>query len=310
MSCVCAQEAQQRKEPLIKSALPDYPWQIVGTDLFELKGLHYLLIVDYFSRYPEVTKLSSTTSATIISVLKSVFSRHGIPEVVRSDNGPQYSSKEFSDFAAEYGFCHVTSSPKYPQSNGQAERTVQTVKHLLKQSKDPYKAMLSYCSTPLPWCHRSPAELCMGRPIRTWVPVADSKLIPQWSYLLDFKTSDAVYKEKQKANFDKHHRARELPFIPDNTRVWIEAENGPPTPGRVVSTAETPRSYVVETSTGQLQRNRLQLRVDPSSDGNYDVNSEMPESFGTRETDESTGSHKILTRSQTGTEIRLPARFT
>ena len=150
----------------------------------------------------------------------------------------------------------------------------------------------------------------MGRPIRTWVPVADSKLIPQWSYLSDFKTSDAVYKEKQKANFDKHHCARELPFIPDYTRVWIEAENGPPTPGRVVSTAETPRFSVVETSTGQLQRNRLQLRIDPSSDGNYDVNSEMPESFGTRETDEPTGSHKILTRSQTGTEIRPPARFT
>ena len=85
---VCAQEAQQRKEPLIKSALPDYPWQVVGTDLFELKGVHYLLVVDYFSRYPEMIKVISTTSVAIITVLKSIFSRHGIPEVLRSDNGP------------------------------------------------------------------------------------------------------------------------------------------------------------------------------------------------------------------------------
>ena len=85
---VCAQEAQQQKEPLIKSALPDYPWQVVGTDLFELKGVHYLLVVDYFSRYPEVIKVISTTSVAIITVLKSIFSRHGIPEVLRSNNGP------------------------------------------------------------------------------------------------------------------------------------------------------------------------------------------------------------------------------
>ena len=114
----CAREAQQRREPLIKSTLPDYPWQIIGTDLFELEGTKYLLTVDYFSRYPEVTKLTTTTSATVISHLKNMFSHHGIPEVVCSDNGPQFSDLEFTQFAKEYGFCHITSSPKYPQSNG------------------------------------------------------------------------------------------------------------------------------------------------------------------------------------------------
>ena len=95
----CAREAQRRREPLIKSTLPDYPWQIIGTDLFELEGTKYLLTVDYFSRYPEVTKLTTTTSAAVISHLKNVFSHHGIPEVVRSDNGPQFSALEFTQFA-------------------------------------------------------------------------------------------------------------------------------------------------------------------------------------------------------------------
>ena len=85
----CAKGTRQRKEPLLPTPLPNYPWQIVATDLFELKGDNYLLVVDYFSRYPEVYKLSSTTSNAIISVLKSIFVRHGIPEVLRSDNGPQ-----------------------------------------------------------------------------------------------------------------------------------------------------------------------------------------------------------------------------
>ena len=294
----CARESQQRREPLIKSTLPDYPWQIIGTDLFELEGTKYLLTVDYFSRYPEVTKLTTTTSAAVISHLKNVFSHHGIPEVVHSDNGPQFSALEFTQFANEYGFCHITSSPKYPQSNGQAERMVQTVKHLLKNSKDPYMAMLTYRSTPLPWCGRSPAELSMGRQIRTCVPTADCKLIPQWTYLAEFQKSDATYKLKQKDNFDKRHRTKDLPMIPDDTPVWIDSDNGPVS-GRVVTSAETPRSYLVETPSGQLQRNRIQLRVVPqeSNAGFHEELSEPEEP------------HRMMTRSQTGTEIRPPRRF-
>jgi hypothetical protein len=64
---------------------------VIGTDLFELKGVTYLLVVDYFSRYPEIAKFTSTTSLAVINVLKSIFARHGIPEVIRSDNGPQYT---------------------------------------------------------------------------------------------------------------------------------------------------------------------------------------------------------------------------
>ena len=67
-----------------------------------------------------------------------------IPEVLRSDNGPQYASKEFSEFADEHNIQHVTSSPHFPQSNGQVERMVQTMKGLLKQSADPHLAVLSY----------------------------------------------------------------------------------------------------------------------------------------------------------------------
>ena len=74
------------------SELPKYPWQVVGTEFFEFNKSNYILVVDYFLRYPEVLQLTSTTSVSVISALKSVFSRHGISEIVWSNNEPQYSS--------------------------------------------------------------------------------------------------------------------------------------------------------------------------------------------------------------------------
>ena len=117
----CCQYRTTKIEPLIPSKLPDQPWQKVATDLFKWQKSLYLLVVDYYSCYIETIKLSSTTSTNIISHLKSIFSRHGIPTTVMSDNGSQYSSKQFVEFSSQYGFSHITSSPKYPQSNGEAE---------------------------------------------------------------------------------------------------------------------------------------------------------------------------------------------
>ena len=82
----CTRECKPGKEPLVPTPLPEYPWQQVATDLFTLNSSDYLIVVDYFSRYPEVIQLRSTTSQAIINALKSVFARHGIPETVRSDN--------------------------------------------------------------------------------------------------------------------------------------------------------------------------------------------------------------------------------
>ena len=131
----------------------------------KLKGTNYIAVVDYFSRYVEVKSLTSTTAATVVVALKSIFSRHGVPVILMTDNGPQFNCKEMAEFGELYGFHHHTSSPHYPQANGQEERAVRTVKGLLKQSADPYMALLSYRATPLPFCGLSPAELLMGRRI-------------------------------------------------------------------------------------------------------------------------------------------------
>ena len=127
---IFSQFQRPKVEPLCPTELPDKPWLKVGTDLFMWKQATYLLVIDCYSRFIEIAKLSSTTSERVITHLKSIFARHGIPQTVILDNGPQYASSSFNAFADQYGFQHITSSPRYPQANGEAERAVQTIKGL------------------------------------------------------------------------------------------------------------------------------------------------------------------------------------
>jgi hypothetical protein len=145
----CSRHAvQQRREPLCNSPLLAMPWEKVGVHLLEAPGVHFLIVVDYYSRYPEVKQLDKTRSYDVILAMKGTFSRFGIPKVVVSDNGPQFASGEFKEFSKTYQFVHETSSPKYLQGNGLAERTVGTVKALFKKARlagdDPHLALLAY----------------------------------------------------------------------------------------------------------------------------------------------------------------------
>ena len=118
---ICCQQLTQQAEPLLPTVFPDYPWQKVGADLFTFKGSNYLLLIDYYSHYVEMCKLHSTTSTATIQHMKSIFARHGIPETLISDNGPQFSADSFAHFAKEFDFQYQTSSPNFPQSNGEVE---------------------------------------------------------------------------------------------------------------------------------------------------------------------------------------------
>ena len=144
----CASNRQhQQKEPMVLHNIPKRPWSIVATDLFLWDNTTYLVTVDSYSGWFEIEGLQKTTSNAIIQRLKQHFARYGIPDVLLSDNGPQYSSAEFSEFAKQWNFTHKTSSPNYAQSNGLAENAVKSAKHLLEKTKcthdDPILALLS-----------------------------------------------------------------------------------------------------------------------------------------------------------------------
>ena len=297
----CAKYLSPPREPMISSTLPDYPWQKVSSDLFQLHGHSYLLVVDYFSRYPEVVKLSSTTSQSIIKSLSSIFARHGIPEELISDNGPQYSSQEFADFARQYNFCHTTSSPHYPQGNGLAERTVKTVKALLSKSSDHCLALLTYRATPFPWCGLSPVELLMGRRVRTELVQLGSQLIPTWSYLEAFQQKNTQFKAEQEAQYNRRHRTRTLPTLKNNVQVWMKTDDRQHL-AKLKSKADTPRSYIINSPTGQVRRNRQHITIVPSTFNHRTKTMSTPGHNSLRST-------YVSTRSKTGTVIRPPDRL-
>ena len=125
------------------------------------KGHTYLLAIDYYSRDVEiciVTRKVDTPENTV--KLKKVSSRHRIPDILFSDNGREFDSQEFRDFAQYCGFEHVTSSPRFAQSNGEVEIGVQTMKANLNMFDDEYFALLAYMNTTLHSGY-SPAQLSM-----------------------------------------------------------------------------------------------------------------------------------------------------
>jgi len=102
------------KEPLKPTKTPSLPWEEVSSDIMEWRNEHYLVVVDYFSKFIEADKLVDMSSASTIDLLKSYFRRQGIPLKLRTDNGPQYSSQEFAEFCKAYGIEHHTLSPVPP----------------------------------------------------------------------------------------------------------------------------------------------------------------------------------------------------
>ena len=177
-ACSTCQEHRnyQQCEELLNHEVTREPWIKVGADLFTLKRKNYLLVVDYFSKFCEISLLADTSSPTIITHMKSIFASHGIPTLVVSDN--QLDTKEFKNFQKEWDFKLTTSSPHYPKSNGIAKRTVQTVKKLLKKAlandENPHLALLAYRTTPGVNNTPSSAYCLMQRNPRTTLPSVKS----------------------------------------------------------------------------------------------------------------------------------------
>ena len=92
----------QQCEPLESHPTPELPWQMVATDLFKIRNSRYLLLVDYYSRFPILCKLGSTTSSILVQEMKAVFAELGVPNVIVSDGRPQYTSAEIKDFTRQW----------------------------------------------------------------------------------------------------------------------------------------------------------------------------------------------------------------
>lgn len=257
----------QQRETLMSHEIPQSPWEKLGIDFFEFQSQQYLLIVDYYSRFPVIRRASNTTYAATINIIKEVLSEYGIPKICMTDNGPQFTSKEFHDFSHEYCFEHITSSKRYPKSNGLVKRMVQTVKQTMKKcitmKEDLHMAMLTYRITPLATNIPAPAELLNGRKYSGLLPAKtvmhNAKEQPIYEQMLENKVKQADYYNKS---------SRELPPLQKNQAVYVQTnpEVNKWTHAVVARTPTNtqPRSCTVETENGaQLQRNRCYIKPEP-----------------------------------------------
>ena len=196
------------------------------------------------------------------------------PIKVVSDNTPQYNSTrivfsathEFKHFAGQWGFQHTTSSPGYPQSNGCAERAVQTAKQIFRKAtaegKDPFQGLLKYRHTPFEDIGKSPIQLLMGRQTRTPLPTHRRLLIPQ---AMEPKTVVKALKNQQKAASAIYNKnSRDIPTLEAGDHVRIYKD-------RQWRKAEVlPRSYIARDERGQMfKRNQRHILATPNNPPKY-----------------------------------------
>ncbi|XP_060064857.1 uncharacterized protein K02A2.6-like [Ylistrum balloti] len=244
---------------MIATELPIRPWSKIGVNLFNYNNESYLLTVDYFSKWPEIVRLESTTAKCVILHMKSQMAKYGIPDVVISDNGPQFACFEFIQFSKQYQFERTTSNPHYPQSNGQAERTVQTVKRLLKKSNDPYLALLEYRNSNIDEVGLSPAQMFLGRRLKSTIPTSLPLLKAE---ALDKVREQLVKrKKKQQQSHDRHVSGGLQPLSPGDQVLLKQHPNRSEWKhGTIIEKHKTPRSYVVRSGNRAYRRNRRHLR--------------------------------------------------
>ena len=239
-------------------------------------------MVDYFSNYWEVKSMEhSSTAAVVINWCREQFGRHGIPDTVMSDNGPQFDCDDFRQFAKKYAFKHVTSSPCYPQSNGQIEKAVDTCKSLMRKAKahkkDVHLVILDWRNTPTEGLLTSPAQCLMGRRTKTLLPVHPLLLEPTGGTA---GTQKALRQAKVKQAKYFNRNAKPLQELkPDDIIRMRRPQESTWSKGKVLRKVGI-RSYKVEVNGRVYRRNRRQLRAtceQPDPEPNpYDFQASVP----------------------------------
>ena len=125
------------REPLQMIPIPDGTWKEVAVDFTgPFAGGEYLLVViDEYSRFPEVEIVYSTSANAVITKLDAIFARQGIPEVLITDNGPPFNGEQFNSWAKYIGFAHRHITPLWPEANGEAERFMRTLGKAIRTAK-------------------------------------------------------------------------------------------------------------------------------------------------------------------------------
>jgi len=254
------------KEPMIAKPRPSRPFEELAADFCYHAGRCYLIIVDCYTDWPTVVPMGkNVTAAALVTVLRELFCRTAVPDLIWSDGGPQFTSRQFQSFAAQWGFKHQTSSPHYPQSNGKAEAAVKSMKRILRavwngrylDGDKLCKALLQYRNTPSLRDGLSPAQKLFGHPLQDTIPAHPKSFDPQWQPNKE-ETAERTEKTQQTAIKYYNRTAKPLPEIHVGSQIALQDPRTKlwDTYGIVVGVGPH-RQYMIKTAAGQtLTRNR------------------------------------------------------
>ncbi|UYV63017.1 K02A2.6-like [Cordylochernes scorpioides] len=260
----------QQKEPLYSDPPPSYPFQHVSCDLFSHAGYQYLVMVDRFSGWINVTQCGrAPTSTTVIRHLQKWMADYGIPEILTSDNGPQFSSQEFRSWTKRWNIEHSTSSPHFPQSNGLAESAVKAIKYLISKTttngnlkSDTFlESLMEFRNTPKAE-GRSPAQIVFGAPTRTKLPLHRSQFAKEWRTRIS-ECDQRAQNLRQKALKRYNRNAKPLSQLEVGAIVLVQDHRTKHWTliAEVLEQLPRGRSYLIRTDAGRLlRRNRRFLR--------------------------------------------------
>ena len=252
----CIKRSQVPKEPLQPHDIPEGPWRKLGIDYFAFNGNSYVLICDYFSKFPFLYR-AKTSFWSLRDRLIDLFSIEGYPDEIVSDNGPPFQSKEFAKFLSGLGIKHTTSSPGYPRSNGFIEWHIQTVKNMLSKSSNTrsfQEVLADLRTTRIGTGLPSPAEILHGRNLTTRAQAE-----------IDIKAIHSVLQERQlkmMLDHDTSRRAKKARPLVVGERCHVLGPGNQWIDAFITGITDSGRSYEtqVETTGKQLTRNRSHIR--------------------------------------------------
>ncbi|UYV80048.1 K02A2.6-like [Cordylochernes scorpioides] len=247
---------RQTKTTLMLKEIPELPWEIVASDIFQFEGNEYIVIIDSYSGFINFEPINTINSKYTIGFLKRNFSIHGIPKVLETDNGRNYASREFNEFSNKWKFNHKTSSPHYPKSNGLTERAVQIAKNIIrkcKQSGDDIQIKYSKRR------HGITSTKTTFKKTKTILPISKELLRPciQKDVTLKLRRS----RNKQKFYNDKG--SRDEPTFKIGQGVYLRENRRNWKPATIVR-EDGPRSYTVQDNKGLYRRNQSHITTNQS----------------------------------------------
>lgn len=273
MIALCdACQLNRNDPPVTEHSWPvaDKPWSRLHLDFMgPFMGKTFLVLVDAYSKWPVIEMVSSMTSKTVIDILKKVFADQGLPDMIVSDNGLAFTGAEFQNFMKKNQIKHVTGAPYHPPTNGQAERTIQTIKNKLKKvSELPWqdrvvKVLFHMRTSPSTVTGKSPAEILNGRRFRT----ALSQLHPDTVVTLDKEEEEDRRKNDEKKIKRFSNGDQILLRIYNMNQRWKRG---------VVVKQVAPALYEVQTEDGIVHRRHVDqlLRTRSPNDTHTECNNE------------------------------------